>query len=69
VDKTKAVFCYDALEIVDTHHENYFNSELITPFIMTLNDQRYRLRMIGNAVIPRKEIAKIQLDPAMQTLY
>jgi len=59
VDKTKAVFCYDALEIVDTHHENYFNSELLTPFVMPLNDERYRLRMMGNAVIPPKEIAKI----------
>lgn len=52
VDKTKVVFCYDALEIIDTQSEHFIHSELITPFIMNMNDQRMRLRMMGNAVIP-----------------
>lgn len=69
VDKTKTVFCYDALEIIDTKSEHFVSAELITPFIMNLNDQHYRLRMMGNAVIPCKEISSIKLDPTMQVLY
>jgi hypothetical protein len=39
VDKTKAVFLQDSLEIIDKDAEEYFDHELYTPFLIKNQDQ------------------------------
>ena len=59
VDQTRAVFLSDALELIDTDADCYFEHELLTPFIMKEEPCRWRLKYMGNAAIPGECITKI----------
>jgi hypothetical protein len=62
IDKTKAVFLQDALEIIDREAPEYFDHELFTPqLIKTPEYQKYNkiLKYVGNIVIPGKHVIKI----------
>lgn len=73
VDKTKAVFLQDALEILDREDTtNYFDHDLFTPHLLRLpnwKEQRFILKYVGNVVIPGKHVKTIKLDKEMQGIY
>lgn len=64
IDKTKAIFLQDALEILDKTAPDYVDHELYTPYLIKNKDpsQERVLRFIGNVVIPGKHVVQILLD-------
>lgn len=73
VDKTKAVFLQDALEIINREDKaNYFDHDLFTPHLLRFTnwkDQRFILKYVGNVAIPGKHVKTIKLDKDMQAVY
>lgn len=72
VDKTKAIFMQDAMEILDREAPDYFDHDLFTPHLLKVKDyenHRYVLKYIGNIVVAGKHVNKIELDHKFEKLF
>jgi small nuclear ribonucleoprotein (snRNP)-like protein len=63
IDKTKAVFLLDALEIIDKDGSDFMEHDIFNSNMLK-GDQEWRQvhRMMGSVVIPVKHVKKIELD-------
>ena len=68
VDQTRTLFVQDALELYDKEDQNYVAHELITPHLLDKvpAEQRYFFKMVGNIVVPGKQVTKVELDKRFQ---
>lgn len=65
VDQTRTVFVQDALELFDRQDEEaYVEHELITSHMVDKvpATQRHFLKLVGNIVVPGRQLVKIELD-------
>ena len=62
VDKTKAFFMQDAMEILDREAEDYFDHDLFTKHLiknMNYENERFVLKYVGNVVVAGKHVTKV----------
>ena len=71
VDKTKAIFLQDGIEVIDKEAPEYFDHDLYTPYLIKNNDESKRkvLKYMGNIVIPGKHVKKILLDKRFEKIF
>lgn len=62
VDKTKAFFMQDAMEILDREAEDYFDHDLFTKHLIknqNYENERYVFKYVGNIVVAGKHVTKV----------
>ena len=71
VDKTKAIFLQDSLEIIDREAPDYLDHEIFIPQILKDQDPTAKKihKLMGSVVIPGKYVTKIELDNKLSKLY
>ena len=71
VDKTKAIFVQDALEVIDKTAPDFVNHQMFIPHMIKNADTPYNkvMKYIGNVVIPGNHVKTILLDKKFQKLY
>ena len=71
VDKTKAIFLQDAIEVLDKNAPEYFEHDLYTPHLIKNNnpEEKKALKYVGNVVIPGKHVKKILLDNRFERIF
>ena len=71
VDKTKAIFLSDVLEIADLNSEDFHQHDIFSNFCYTnrKEDQKVFYKAIGNVVITRENVVSIKLDSKAQSLF
>ena len=72
VDKTKAFFMQDAMEILDREAEDYFDHDLFTKHLIknqNYENERYVFKYVGNIVVAGKHVTKVQIDHKFNKIF